>query len=198
MASGSADCSVRIWNALTGEIEHTLMGHSQGVLSIAFSRDGTCIVSGSKDKSAKSALMWNPGTGKTECVPLGRSDKVSSVTASHHGTYVGVGLEDGSVRVWNLITRESTFLPCRESFKSPDGSKDTHIFPSNSQLFSPDRQEVILSPDRKWILTDRPRGACWIPSEFRDFLSFVVSGSKVCLRFPSGRIIIVDLTPPLT
>ena len=35
-------------------------GHSDGVLSVAFSPDGKAIVSGSKDKSIK---MWNPETG---------------------------------------------------------------------------------------------------------------------------------------
>ena len=39
---------------------HTLTGHSDRVTSVAFSRDGTHIVSGSDDKLVK---IWNTETG---------------------------------------------------------------------------------------------------------------------------------------
>ena len=39
---------------------HTLVGHSRCVRSVAFSRDGTRVVSGSSDKLVK---IWNVETG---------------------------------------------------------------------------------------------------------------------------------------
>ena len=45
MVSGSIDRSVRIWNAITGEMERVLEGHPEGVTSVAFSSDGTRVVS---------------------------------------------------------------------------------------------------------------------------------------------------------
>ena len=50
VVSGTYDQSVRIWNAITGEIECELKGHSGVVESAMFSPDRTCVVSGSRDK----------------------------------------------------------------------------------------------------------------------------------------------------
>ena len=51
MVSGSADNSVRISNAVTGEIQRVLEGHSRSVTSVSFAPDGTHVVSGSWDNS---------------------------------------------------------------------------------------------------------------------------------------------------
>jgi WD40 repeat protein len=45
--------SVRIWNAKTGEVEHTPKGHSAWVTSVTFSPDGKRVASGSTDKSVR-------------------------------------------------------------------------------------------------------------------------------------------------
>ena len=44
VVSGSYDHSVRIWNAITGEIERVLEGHQDHVISVAFSPDGARVV----------------------------------------------------------------------------------------------------------------------------------------------------------
>ena len=38
-----------VWDAATGAVEQTLVGHSDAVTSVAFNHDGTKIVSGSDD-----------------------------------------------------------------------------------------------------------------------------------------------------
>ena len=40
IASGSADKTLRLWDASTGEELHTLKGHTSGVSSVSFSPDG--------------------------------------------------------------------------------------------------------------------------------------------------------------
>lgn len=43
IASGSSDQTVKIWNILTGEQTNELRGHTDAVLSVAFSSDETSI-----------------------------------------------------------------------------------------------------------------------------------------------------------
>ncbi|KAJ1561855.1 hypothetical protein HK096_003082, partial [Nowakowskiella sp. JEL0078] len=56
IASASGDNSVRLWDAFTGIEIQQFLGHTKGVNSVAFSKDGTKLVSGSYDKSIK---LWD-------------------------------------------------------------------------------------------------------------------------------------------
>ena len=135
------------------------------------------------------------GRSLMERVLRGHTESVLSVAFSPDGTRVISGTLDDLVLIWDAITEQSTPLSCHESFQFSDRSKVTHIFPGQFQLFAPDQEEVLLSPDWKWILTRRPNEACWIPPECRDVSSYAISGSKVCLGCESGRVVIVDLFP---
>jgi WD40 repeat protein len=44
--SGSNDTTLRLWDTVSGAHLNTLNGHSGGVESVAFSPDGTHVVSG--------------------------------------------------------------------------------------------------------------------------------------------------------
>ena len=56
IVSGSADKTVKIWDANSGEELQTLTGHDDDGWSVAFSPDGQRLVSGSADYSAK---IWD-------------------------------------------------------------------------------------------------------------------------------------------
>ena len=65
LASGSADNTVRMWNADTGQpIGDPLTGHTNTVYSVAFSPDGHRLASASGDKTVR---LWDADTGQ----PLG-------------------------------------------------------------------------------------------------------------------------------
>ena len=51
IVSGSADTTLRRWDAVSGAHLNTLKGHSDTVTSVVFSPDGTQVVSGSADKT---------------------------------------------------------------------------------------------------------------------------------------------------
>jgi WD40 repeat protein len=63
IVSGSADNTVKLWDAQTGQETLTFKGHSDRVSSVSFSPDGKRIVSGSIDKTIK---VW-------DARPLGKS-----------------------------------------------------------------------------------------------------------------------------
>src|ERR1700733_5867615 len=49
-----------LWNVVSGALLHTLTGHSHHVLSVAFSPDGTRVVSGSSDNTFR---LYNAASG---------------------------------------------------------------------------------------------------------------------------------------
>lgn len=56
IVSGSEDKTVRVWDAVSGELLKTLEGHTSSVNSVSFSPDGSRIVSGSRDKTVR---VWD-------------------------------------------------------------------------------------------------------------------------------------------
>ncbi|RYP19375.1 hypothetical protein DL766_008456 [Monosporascus sp. MC13-8B] len=82
VASGSGDCTVRLWDSATGALRHTLEGHSGRVRGVTFSPDGKLVASGSDDKTVK---FWDSATGALRHTLEGHSDWVQSVAFSPDG-----------------------------------------------------------------------------------------------------------------
>jgi WD40 repeat protein len=76
-------------------------GHSNWVFSVAFSPDGTRIVSGSSDKTMR---IWDAQTGLQTTVLEGHSGPVYSVAFSPDGTRIVSGSLDETVRIWDAQT----------------------------------------------------------------------------------------------
>jgi WD40 repeat protein/serine/threonine protein kinase len=64
IASGAEDSTVKVWDGRTGKLVHTFRSHTGLVSSLAFSPDGQCLYSGSRDKSVKVWDVNQLGDGK--------------------------------------------------------------------------------------------------------------------------------------
>jgi len=85
----------------------TLHGHTQTVFSVAYSPDGSQIVSGSRDNTIR---VWNPTTGQCIAGPFqGHTEKVSSVAYSPDGSHIVSGSWDKTIGVWNLAPGLASF-----------------------------------------------------------------------------------------
>ena len=56
LASGSNDCTIKIWNIETKIEIGNLLGHKERVTSVAFNNTGIILASGSNDCTIK---LWN-------------------------------------------------------------------------------------------------------------------------------------------
>ncbi|BCM89746.1 hypothetical protein IAD21_01593 [Abditibacteriota bacterium] len=79
----------------------TLIGHTNAVLSIAFSRDGRLMVTAS---SGRTVNIWDVRTGAIRRTLTGQPKTVWSVDISRDGKMVASGSDDGYVQLWDVQT----------------------------------------------------------------------------------------------
>jgi WD40 repeat protein len=126
---------------VTGEVEAELKGHTDFVRSVAFSQDGSRVVSGSYDKTVR---IWNVTTGEVEAELLkGHTDFVRSVEFSQDGSRVVSGSNDKTVRIWNVTTGNSQLMFASD-VTLPDGSRVNKTTPGEFRIFYPSRQSRSL------------------------------------------------------
>jgi WD40 repeat protein len=102
--SGGREPAVYLWDADTGKLLHTLSGHSQTVLAIAFNPNGKTMVSGSEDKTVR---LWDSDNGKRIKILPNHSAPVRAVAFSHDGDRFASASDDGTVIVWEALTGNS-------------------------------------------------------------------------------------------
>ncbi|KIK53577.1 hypothetical protein GYMLUDRAFT_178760, partial [Collybiopsis luxurians FD-317 M1] len=97
----SVDGTVCIWDALTGEQILQMEDHTGWVHSVAFSSNGSKVISGAEDRTVR---LWNAITGEQEMIMNGHTDKVYSVAFSPDGSKVVSGSADKTVQMWDVVT----------------------------------------------------------------------------------------------
>src|SRR6516225_6734368 len=81
-----------------GEVR-LLQGHTDRVLSVAFSADGQKAVSCGQDKTIR---LWSVASGKELCRLEGHTALVRSVVMSADGSRVLSGSYDGTLKLWDV------------------------------------------------------------------------------------------------
>jgi WD40 repeat protein/serine/threonine protein kinase len=97
LASGSADKSVRVWDAKTREAVAALTGHAETIEALTFDPAGTRLVSASDDFTLRIWAVdgWKPTVLK------GHGQWVLSAAFDPTGRFLASGSRDRTVRVWD-------------------------------------------------------------------------------------------------
>ena len=109
IVSSSNDNSIKIWDIETSLCLSTLSGHTNWVLSVAWSPFEQKIVSGSHDHEIK---IWNAETYECLGVLNGHTDYVTSVAWSPSLLLLGQkiasasGSYDNGIKIWDISNYE--------------------------------------------------------------------------------------------
>jgi WD40 repeat protein len=149
-----------------------LRGHDRPIQSVAFSPDGSKIISGSFDKTIR---VWDASTGIEMLPPLrGHNHRINSVAFSPDGSTIISGSDDNTIRVWDAGAGIEMLPPLRG-----------HDYWINSVAFSPDGSKIISgSSDRTVRVWDPSTGIEILPplrghdDEIRS-AAFSPDGSKI-------------------
>jgi WD40 repeat protein len=123
-----------VWNVKTGERLGKLLEHDGWVQSVALSRDGNLIVSGSGDTKIR---MWcTKDYTELSRLPNNHTDDILSVALSPDGKYVVSGSADNTIRVWDTENRKA--------FRDPLLGHADYV---RSVVISQDGQHVVSGSD---------------------------------------------------
>ncbi len=116
IVSGSADKTVQIWEALSGEQRATYRSHSGAVTAVVWSPDNTRIASGSTDGKAR---VWDVATGYNTLTYSGHFIcmdivyiSIRGVSWSPDNTRMASVSMDGTIRIWNAASGKG-IVKCR-------------------------------------------------------------------------------------
>ena len=175
LAIGSADGTVTLWEATTGQKRAVLKG--SGLISaLAVAPDGTWLASGSDDGAVR---IWDVSSGRERAVLTGHSGPVNAVAIAPDGSWLASGSEDHTIRTWNSITgrEKAVFTGHQDWVKAVAVAPDGTWLASGSDDgtvriwdVSSGRERAVLTghsgpvnavaiaPDGTWMLTGAAAG----------------------------------------
>ena len=142
IVSGSADKTLRLWDAETGALVSVMEGHLDEVSSVCFSPDGKKIASASKDKTVR---VWDTRTGSALSTLTRHSDAVCFVRFSPDGWRIVSASVDTMICVWDVMS----FSVIKRLKGHTLKVTSLAFFPNGSQIVSGSSDKVL----RIWELS---------------------------------------------
>ncbi len=120
LVTGWSDHTARVWNLQTGKLVARTPPFANSVLSVAFSPDGTRVLSTSAGPEPPTVLrhpaearLWDARTGRLIGAPMRHADEITSASFSPDGKFVLTSSRDDTARIWDAATGKPASPPMR-------------------------------------------------------------------------------------
>ena len=141
----------QILRTFSGQTRLGRFGHTMPVLSLALSLDGSRMVTGSQDKTAK---VWNTATGALIHTFSGHTASIYAVAYSPDGSQVATASGDDTARLWNVSTGQVV-----QTFTGHSNTVYAVAFsPTNGQLLATGSSDNTI---RLWSVSDSKPIQTW-------------------------------------
>ncbi|KAL1919079.1 uncharacterized protein VTP21DRAFT_2460 [Calcarisporiella thermophila] len=132
LITGGYDCTVKVWDLMTGECIRTMTGHTRCVRALQF--DSCKLVTGSMDKTLR---IWNYHTGK--CIRVLEAHTDGIVCLHFNKQILASGSVDTTAKVYNFATGE-----CFSLYGHTDWVNHVIIFEQHSLLTASDDTTIRI------------------------------------------------------
>jgi WD40 repeat protein len=173
-----------IWEIASGRLLFNHRGHTDWVVTLAFSPNGNILASGSHDGTVR---LWDARTGQCLKTLRGHSDRVLTISFSPDGNTLASGSSDRTIELWQVS--DGTCL---------DTWQEAHSDRIMAVIFSPDRKTLITGGDdgfvKLWCLST---GGCLnkIATHINWMLAIALShdGTKLAIGSDGNKVRIFDV-----
>ncbi|MBI3412273.1 MAG: WD40 repeat domain-containing protein [Planctomycetes bacterium] len=141
LVSGSADKTVKLWDAGKGRVIKTFAGHAGNVTGVAISPDFQWIVSGGNDRTVK---IWDIVSAKERENLAGHAEGINCVALSPDASWLASASDDNTIRLW----------PLKDGKADPERGPLTleeHKRQATCVAFSPDGKQLISGSQDKTL-----------------------------------------------
>lgn len=111
---GSQSGLMKVYDAKTGEVRHTLTQHTDRAQHLSFSPQGELVV-GSWDRTVS---LWRPPTWEQVRLLKGFESEIASIAFSHDGRWAVIGESDSTIHVYQLPEWQ-----LHHRIRTPEGSR---------------------------------------------------------------------------
>ena len=155
--------AIGLWDLKTAQMKTVLRGHQADITALAFSPDGSTLLSASVDKTTR---LWNLKSRQTRFILKGHVLGVTDAAWSGDGKTVVTGSNDATLKLWDASTGKGL-----RTFTAHEGQ-------NYSVAISPDGNSIASGSDDKcvrlWNLTSGKLAHKW-PGEMNWVESLAVS-----------------------
>ncbi len=107
LAAGEMLKIIRIWDGATGELLHSLSGHTGFVTSLALDPSGRTLASAGTDLTIR---LWDAAGGRALATLIGHTGRIGRLQFTGDGSCLMSTSDDGSVRLWRRDPYETTCI----------------------------------------------------------------------------------------